>query len=369
MSDLRYWLGFNLVHGIGPARVRRLLEHFGDLASAWEARAEELLTAGLDRKSVEGVQTARRTVNLDIVLQRAEKSGARVLTWESPDYPRNLRNIAAPPPVLFVKGSLTEGDEWAVAMVGTRRATAYGKEVARELAAGLAANGVTVVSGLARGIDAVAHRAAIEAGGRTLAVLGCGVDTVYPPEHRELGEAITQHGALVSDYAIGTPPEAANFPPRNRLISGLSKGVVVVEGAEDSGALITTDYAAEQGREVFAVPGNINARSSRGPNKLIQQGATMVLGVNDILEELNLTLVTERKEARAALPADATEQRVLENLTTGPLHIDDLAVQLELPIAQLSGTLALMELKGMVRQIGGMTYVMAKEERAAYRVD
>jgi DNA processing protein len=280
-----------------------------------------------------------------------------------------LLNIEAPPPVLFVKGALKPEDDWAVAIVGTRQATPYGREAARELAAGLAANGVTVISGLARGIDAVAHRAALEAGGRTIAVLGCGVDTIYPVEHHELAQAIQQAGALVSDYALGTPPEAANFPPRNRIISGLAKGVVVVEAGEESGALITTEFAIEQSREVFAVPGNITQRASRGPNKLIQNGAKLVQNVNDILEELNLTYVAERQEARTVLPADATEQKVLTQLAAGQTHIDELCVQLSLPMAQLSGTLAMMELKGLVRQVGGMNYIVAKEARAEYKVD
>ena len=289
--------------------------------------------------------------------------------WDDPAYPRNLLTIAQPPPVLFVKGSLLPADEWAVALVGTRHASTYGKEVARELASGLAASGVTVVSGLARGVDITAHRAALEAGGRTIAVLGSGIDNIYPSEHQGAAEAIAKAGAVVSDYALGTPPEAANFPPRNRIISGLSKGVVIVEAGEVSGALITADFAAEQGRDVFAVPGNIHQRTSLGANKLLQQGAKMVTGVADILEELNLALVTEQRTARVALPADATEQRVLACLSAEPVHIDDLGVQMGLPIAQVSGTLALMELKGLVRQVGGMNYVVAKEARATYTVD
>lgn len=358
-----------MVKGIGPAKVRRLLEHFGNLQAAWEAAPLELAASGLDRRSLESLLSARSRVQLEQLVERLENTGVRALTWEMSEYPRNLLNIDAPPPVLFVKGELKPEDDWAVAMVGTRQATPYGREAARELAAGLAANGVTVVSGLARGIDAVAHRATLEAGGRTIAVLGCGVDTIYPPEHHELAQAIQQAGALVSDYALGTPPEAANFPPRNRIISGLAKGVVVVEAGEESGALITTEFAIEQSREVFAVPGNITQRASRGPNKLIQNGAKLVQNVNDILEELNLTYVAERQEARTVLPADATEQKVLAQLATGQTHIDDLCVQLSLPMAQLSGTLAMMELKGLVRQVGGMNYIVAKEARAEYTVD
>jgi len=368
-AELRYWIGFNLVKGIGPAKVRRLLEYFGDLATAWSARIEELQSAGLDRRSVENLIAARAGVDLDLALKRVERAGIQVLTWADAEYPRNLLNIAQPPPVLYVKGKLNPADEWAVAMVGTRHASAYGREVARNLGAGLAASGVTVVSGLARGIDAVAHRAALDAGGRTIAVLGCGLDHIYPPENRALAEAILQSGAVVSDYPLGTPPESANFPPRNRIISGLSKGVLIIEAPEGSGALITADYAAEQGRDVFAVPGSVLQRSCRGTNKLIQQGAKLIMEVADVLEELNLALVTEHKAARAALPADETEQKLLAHLSAEPVHVDELGTQMGLPIAQVSGALALMELKGMVRQVGGMNYVVAKEERAEYVVE
>ena len=358
-----------MVKGIGPARVRRLLDYFGDLAQAWQAAPEALLAAGLDRRAGEALVAARQGIDLDLVLRRLEQAGVNVLTWESPDYPVNLRNIAQPPPVLYVRGQLIPADEWAVALVGTRRASAYGREVARELAAALAANGVTVVSGLARGIDIVAHRAALEAGGRTVAVLGSGLDQIYPAEHQSAAADMAKAGAVVTDYALGTLPDSANFPPRNRIISGLAKGVVVVEADEKSGALITAGFAAEQGRDVFAVPGSIRQPTCRGTNKLIQQGAKVVLSATDILEELNLAMVAEHQQVRAALPADETEMRVLACLTGDPVHVDDLGIQLSLPIAQVSSALALMELKGLVRQVGGMNYVAAKEARPDYRVD
>jgi DNA processing protein len=367
--DQRYWIGFNRVKGIGAIRVRRLLDHFGDLQAAWTASPEALRDAGLDRRTIENLIAGRSQIDLDAEMRRVEQSGAHVLTWDDPAYPRNVLNIAQPPPTLYVKGALLPADEWAVAIVGTRHASAYGREVARDLASGLAASGVTVVSGLARGIDIVAHRAALEAGGRTIAVLGSGVDQIYPSEHKSIADSIAQAGAVVSDYALGTPPEGANFPPRNRIISGLAKGVVIVEAGEVSGALITADFAAEQGRDVFAVPGNIYQRTSRGTNKLIQQGAKLVSGVGDILEELNLALVTEQRTARATLPADATEQRLLACLSAEPVHIDELGAQVGMPIAQVSGALAMMELKGMIRQVGGMNYVVAKEARATYTVD
>jgi DNA processing protein len=227
---------------------------------------------------------------------------------------------------------------------------------------------VTVVSGLARGIDAVAHQAALNAGGRTLAVLGSGVDRVYPPEHQKLAERIASHGALISDYAPGTPPEAGNFPPRNRIISGLSRAVVVVEAGLDSGALITASFAAEQGREVFAVPGNINAPQSQGANRLIRDGAHPLLSPQDVLETLNLTMAAEQREARVALPVDASEARLLQVLGQQPIHVDEIRSQTGMPIEKVTSTLALMELKGMVRQVGGMNYVAVREASEEYQV-
>jgi DNA processing protein len=271
--------------------------------------------------------------------------------------------------VLYVKGDILDEDQWAVAVVGTRGATVYGKEAARQIAGDLARNRITIVSGLARGIDSEAHRAALDAGGRTMAVLGSGVDIIYPAESRKLAQAAVEQGALVSEYALGTQPEASNFPPRNRIISGLSLGVVIVEAGERSGALITADFALEQGREVFAVPGNIFRKKSMGTNKLIQQGAKPVLSVEDILEELNLTMVSQHEEVRAVVPENETEATLLEYITADPVHVDEIGRQSGLPIAQVSSTLALMELKGMVRQVGGMNYVLARESRVEYVVD
>src|SRR5512136_339040 len=286
MNDLRYWIGFNRVMGIGPAKLRALLDHFGDLETAWRANSTDLREAGLDRRALEYLLAARASLDLEAEVARVARVGAKADTWDDPDYPPLLKSIAAAPPLLYVKGGFATADQWAVAIVGTRRATAYGREVARTLATDLARSGVTIVSGLARGIDAAAHQAALDAGGRTIAVLGHGIDFVYPPEHRQLAGHIIERGALVSDYAIGTAPDGKNFPPRNRIISGLSLGVLVVEGDESSGARITADFALEHGRDVFAVPGNILQRSSRLPNKLIQQGATPVLAASDILEQL-----------------------------------------------------------------------------------
>jgi len=365
----RYWIGFNIVRGIGPMRLRALLDYFGDIERAWRAPAEELRSVGLDRRSLESLLTVRTTLDLDRVLEQVAAAGAHVLTWESPGYPSLLREISDPPPVLYVKGTMTEEDAWAVAVVGTRRVSAYGREATRRLTTALARSGITIVSGLARGIDAEAHRAALKAGGRTIAVLGCGIDRIYPPEHRKLAGEIIAHGALVSDYPMGTKPEGKNFPPRNRIISGLSLGVLVTQAGVRSGALITASYAAEQGRDVFAVPGSILTRGSAGTNALIQDGAKVVLGPEDVLEELNLTMVAEQAEARQVLPADETEAALWAHLSAEPTHVDELGQQVGLPIAQVTSTLALMELKGMVRQVGGMKYIVAREPGVEYVVD
>lgn len=368
MKDLRYWVGFNIVHGIGPTRLRALLDYFGDAERAWRAPADELRRAGLDRRSLENLVTGRSKLDLDRELERIAAVGAQVLTWETPGYPRLLREIPDPPPVLYVKGNLI-ADDWAVAVIGTRRASAYGRQVTRQLAGALARSGITIVSGLARGIDSEAHRAALEAGGRTVAVMGCGVDRVYPPENRGLAKEIVVRGAIVSDYPVGTPPEGVNFPPRNRIISGLSLGVLVTEAGKRSGARITADYAAEQGRDVFAVPGSILMRGSAGTNALIQEGAKLVLCPEDVLEELNLTMVVEQAEARQVLPADQTEAALLAHLSAEPTHVDELGQQVGMPIAQVTSALAMMELKGMVHQMGGMRYVVAREAGIEYVVD
>lgn len=353
----RYYVGFNLVRGIGPARLRMLIEAFGDVERAWHAPAEALARVGLDRRSLENLLETRARVDLDREVRRVAAVGAHILTWEDEGYPKLLAEIPDPPPVLYVRGELKPEDGWAMAVVGTRRASTYGREVTRRLVTVLAQSGVTIVSGLARGIDAVAHQAALEAGGRTIAVLGCGIDLVYPPEHRELARRIAAQGVLVTEYPPGTPPEPGNFPPRNRIISGLSLGILITEAGRDSGALITADYAAEQGRDVFAVPGSILSAGSAGTNRLIQDGAKPVLDAADILQELNLTMVAEQKEARQALPTTETEALILAHLSAEPVHVDDLTRVVGLPVAQVTSTLALMELKGMVRQVGGMKYV------------
>lgn len=367
MDDKKFWVGFNLIKGIGAVRIQGLLAHFGDLESAWNAAPNELVEGGLGAKVIERVLKARENVDLDKVWEKIEKQGIKILTWQDETYPQRLKEIDQPPPVLYIRGQYLPDDLFAVAIVGTRRVTPYGRQITEEISRFLAANGMTVISGLARGVDAIAHQASLKAGGRTIAVLGSGVDKIYPPEHRTLAEQIMERGALVSDYAPGTPPDASNFPPRNRIISGLSLAVVVVEAGETSGALITAEFAAEQGREVFAVPGSILAPQSKGTNKLIQNGALPLLSVTDLMQALDITRVGEQKAARKIVPADAIEAKLLALLTNEPMQIDEIRNQAGLPIEKVSASLALMELKGMVRQVGGMNYIAVREEQSEYK--
>lgn len=369
MSDAKYWLGFNLVSGIGPAKMQALLDRFDDLEQAWNANVGALYALGIDKRTLENMVAAREALDLDAELARIERAGLRLLTWQSADYPRYLREVPMAPPVLYMRGELLSADEWAIAVVGTRRLTAYGRQVARELTLGLARSGITVISGLARGIDSLAHKTAIEAGGRTIAVLGSGLNQIYPPENRRLAEQIVAgHGALISEYALDTPPDARNFPPRNRIISGLSLGTIVVEAGERSGALITASFALEQNREVFAVPGPVTSKASKGTNRLIQEGAKLVTSIEDVLEELNLTQATQQQAVQLFMPESAEEALLLRHLVDEPTHVDELSRQSGLPTALVSSTLTLMEMKGMVQQVGGMKYVMCREDGPVYTV-
>jgi DNA processing protein len=335
-----------------------LLDYFGDASTAWGAMLSDLKSAGLEPRVAEALLTARRTTDPDREMDRVHEAGSRVLTWDSETYPERLREVDDAPPVLYVLGEVAPQDSFAVAIVGTRRITPYGRAATAQLASELAQAGVTVVSGLARGVDTVAHSTSIESGGRTLAVLGSGVDIIYPPENKTLARRLVDEGAgaIISEYPLGTLPEPTNFPPRNRIISGLSLGVLVVEAGEKSGALITVSFALEQNRDVFAIPGPITSRMSDGPNRLLKQGASCVTCAQDILDELQIGMVSEHVEAVRSLPTDPTERMLLEYLQQSSQHIDELTNLSGLPASTVSAVLTMMELKGMVRHLGGMQY-------------
>ncbi len=367
MDDLKYWLAFTRIQGLGAARFRLLERYFRRLEEAWRADSGELTRSGLDRRGISNIAKYRPDISPDEEIERLEQEGVSAFTWHDSQYPPRLKEIYDPPPVLFVRGEILSEDERSVAVVGTRKATVYGREAASALAGDLARNSVTIISGLARGIDGVAHRAALDAGGRTIAVLACGLDIIYPREHKGLSEQIAQHGALVSEYPLGRRPDARNFPRRNRIMSGMALGALVIEAGAASGALWTVRHALEQNREVFCVPGSVFSPVSQGTNRLIQEGAKLVMDYKDVLEELNLTTVAHQIELPAVPQHHGeTETPIIEKLSHEPVHIDDLARQLGLPIATVSSTLAMMEIKGQVKQVGGMHYIRVREALAGY---
>ncbi len=362
MQDKKYWIAFNVIPGIGRAKFGLLEAHFGDLDAAWKAPAGELKAAGLDSRTVDSIIALRPEISPDAEMERLERHRVSTYIAKDPAYPARLKEIYDYPPVLYVRGTFTPEDEWCVSVVGTRKPTVYGREVTEELSTDLARNGITVVSGLARGVDSVAHNAALKAGGRTLAIFACGLDIVYPGENARLAREIMEHGALISEYHLGVKPRPDHFPRRNRIMSGLSLGVLVVEAGEGSGALITARDANEQNREVFAVPGSILSPNSAGTNKLIQRGeAKLVMRCTDILEELNLTMASQQPEMKEVPAASMQEFALMALLSAEPKHIDEICRESRLPVAEVSGTLAMMELKGMVKQVGNMHFILTRE--------
>jgi DNA processing protein len=355
LPERAYWVAFHRVPHIGPARLRRLVDTFGSLKDAWDASDADLRRC-LEERARTGLIRVRQELDVGAYYRAVTADGVRIVTPVDLAYPGLLSEIPAPPPVLYYRGELLETDRIAVAIVGTRRMTPYGREMTTRLASDLARAGVTIVSGLARGVDGVAHQAALDAGGRTIAVLGSGINRIYPPEHRNLARRIVEQGAVVSDYLPDTPPDGVNFPPRNRIISGLSLGVIVVEAPDRSGALITVDFAADQGRDVFAVPGPATAPNSAGTNRLVREGARLVRNADDVLEDLQINRMPMDTAAQQALPLDEGERRLLAVLTEIPQHIDDLAALSDSTVAETSGRLMMLELQGLVRNTGAQHY-------------
>lgn len=351
--DPYYWFGLKSVPQVGNVTFRRLLAHFGSPERALSATAGELA-------AVRGVTAAASAQILAHdwrpFAEREKKlldaSRVRVVTLLDEEYPKALMEIPDPPPFLYVLGSL-KGSETAVGVVGSRRASSYGLMTTEKLAAEMAAAGVTVISGMARGVDSAAHRGALKAGGRSIGVLGCGIDVRYPPENGKLFDEMAEKGALVSELPMGTQPLAENFPRRNRIIAGLSRGVLVVEAAEKSGSLITADCALEYGRDVFAVPGNINSYGSRGTNRLIKQGAKLVERVEDILEELPAVTGKAGECGSPSFSLDPAEAELYAFIAQGPLHIDEIIVKSALTVGEVSAILLRLELKGAVSQLPG----------------
>jgi DNA processing protein len=354
-----YWFALKSVPQVGNVTFRRLLERFDTPERALKAAPEELAqVAGITAAAVASIRKHDYRAFAEKECLAVERAGVRIVTFLAADYPKVLLEISDLPPYLYVRGEL-RNMEPAIAIVGSRRASNYGLLTTGRLAAALAGHGVTVASGMARGVDTAAHQGALGGGGRSVGVLGSGIDVVYPPENRRLFEEMAEHGALVSEFPMGTTPLAENFPRRNRIISGISRGVLVVEAAEKSGSLITAQYALEQGREVFAIPGNIHYSTSRGCNRLIKQGAKLVECVEDILEEF--PSLRTRREVEPALPEfglSPKEAAIYTLLAASPLHIDEIITKSALTVGDVSAILLRLELKGAVTQLSGKHFAI-----------
>ncbi len=384
MNDLKYWVALSGIPHLGSARLRRLESYFGTMEDAWRAGVSQLREAGLDSRTAQEVALARQGTDPDEGMEALVRAGVKTSNWNCEDYPSRLKEIHDPPQVLYYLGELLPGDQISVAVVGTRNPTSYGKEAATTLSRDLASAGITIVSGLALGIDGVSHRAALECGGRTIAVVAGGLDTVYPREHAGLFRQIQERGAVVSEHRLGVRPDARNFPRRNRLISGMTLGTLVVEAGEGSGTRWTVQQALEQDREVFCVPGSIFSPASKFTNQMIKEGAKLVAEYTDVLEELKLPEIPAGAAHRAVLQnpqeiavnqikkeedlegLDADEASLVAHLSGEPVHVDDLCRQSGISIATITSMLTLLELKGKVNQVGAMHYVRASCMEVVY---
>jgi DNA processing protein len=360
-EEIFHWIALSLIPGVGSVLFKRLLEPFKSPEAVFKASLKELLTVeGVGEKVAREILKGPSEKKVEREWGLLQEIGGKILTLSDALYPKRLKEIYDPPPLLYVRGDLKEEDNLALSIVGSRKTSPYGRWITEKISQEIAHQGVTIVSGMARGIDSVAHGGALSGGGRTLAVLGCGVDVVYPRENRTLYRQIIDHGAVLSEFPMGSPPEAIHFPRRNRIISGLSIGVVVVQASAESGSLITADYALEQGREVFAVPGNIGAEGSRGTNRLIKDGAKLVESSGDILEEI---LPQWEREKEGASPLPSPEQNLTEEekvlyriLGDAPLHIDGIIRESQLDPGMVSSLLLNLELKGLITQWPGKCF-------------
>ncbi len=363
-KDLEYWLGFSSFPGIGPLRFKLLLSYFGSGEKAWRASEKELIDIGLGEKLTEKFTAFRASFSFDKYLSEIKRKEISVVTIKDKEYPALLKEIPDPPFLLYVKGDAGVMGEMRekVAVVGTRRITNYGIEITRRITEGLVMADVVIVSGMAYGVDAVAHKTAIDCGGKTIAVLGCGVDIIHPVSNTDIYKEIVQKaGVVISEYPVGLMADKGTFPARNRLISGLSKGVVVTEGAQNSGALITARYAAEQGREVFAVPGPITSSMSQAPIKLLKQGAKLVTEAEDILEELNINSKLETRNSKQfqnpkLKNLNEEERKIIEFLQRENLQFDEIVRKTGISVEKLGSILTVMEMKKIIKNLGGGTY-------------
>ncbi len=368
INDLKFLLALSFIECIGPVTIGRLLSAFRAPEAVFSAGFSELSSVGeISVLKAKKIKEFKAWDIIDREIEKAERLNIRIVTLFDKEYPEPLTHLDNAPPILYVKGDLTEEDRFALAMVGSRNMSEYGRKIAADLSYELASTGLTIVSGMARGVDTVSHSGALRAGGRSIAVLGCGLDICYPAENKGLMTALSKSGCVISEFPLGTPPVRENFPRRNRLISGLSLGVLVVEATERSGSLITARFALEQGKEVFAVPGNITSGNARGTNGLIKMGAKPVQSSEDVIEELSpqikglLRLVKPAPQSlpqKGRLEINDEEKAICNILGSDSKHIDHIVRELKMPAARLSGLLLGLEMKGIVRQTPGNNFSM-----------
>lgn len=356
-----YYNAFNQIREIGSVRFRKLLNFFPNLEAAWRATAAEYEQAQIEAAVASQILEARRRIDPETEFAKLVNLNIDLITYQDQTYPELLKEIPNPPMALYIRGALAPADALAIAVVGTRKFTNYGSRVATDIVSQLVQANLTIVSGLALGIDSLAHSAAMDNGGRTLAILASGVDSIYPASNRVIGEKILgNYGALISELPLGTPPLKHHFPHRNRIISGLALGTLVIEAATDSGSLITARHALEQNRQVFAVPGSIYNPASIGPNNLLKMGAQPVTSAADILEDLNLASRQQEIVTSTLVGDNTEEQKILELLGREPLHADQVAKASGLSTATVAATLMIMEMKGKVRNLGANQYVKSR---------
>lgn len=359
---MKYLHALNKIQGLGPQKMKILLDFFGSSEKIWNADFEDLTRSGIGEALSQKISEERKNIDPDAEFKNLEKENIRAVSFTDENYPALLKEIPSAPSILYIKSDLKLEELFIdpmIAVVGSRKMTSYGKQVAYSFARDLAVSGITVVSGMALGVDAEAHRGAIEGNGRTLAVLGSGLldKNIGPRNNFELSRRIIRSGALISDFPPEIPGIPTNFPARNRLMAGLALGTLVIEAAKDSGSLITANLALEFNREVFSVPGPIFSPVSEGTNELIRSGAKVATGVKDVLEELNLEKMKEIRKARSIIPSSPEEEVILKNLSSEPTHIDKLVKLTKLKTSEVSGTLVMMEMKGIIKDIGGQNYI------------
>lgn len=361
-SEILYYVGFTKIDNIGPVRFQQLISYFGSAKNAWEAKFEDFLDLGWAHNFTEDIVKQRQSIDLESEMNKINRQKIKLITLEDNDYPQLLKEISDPPFLLYVKGKLVNHDQPFFSVVGTRKMTSYGEEATKKLVSDLSQAGLVIVSGLAFGIDACAHKSTLEAKGKTVAVLGSGLDKVSPATNFYLAQKIVESGgAIISEFPLETNAAPFTFPRRNRIISGLSLGVLVVEAGEKSGALITAAYAANQGRTVFAVPGSIFSPLSKGVNFLIQQGVKPVTCAEDILEEFEIERSLRKQKAKQIKPASNEEKIILEVLAGEERHVDSITRETNLDSSTINATLAMMEVKGMVKSLGNGRYRVVTE--------